>query len=152
MKTANKPPGFTLIELLILLAILAVLFSMAAMSFGKARQRLDLESFAHQISQDLKMCRSLAISKSKFCRVDFGPNGYNIDLSDDGSSWTTKSSFSLPSRVTASWSSGDEIIFDSRGFGDFPASPSPYQVSISDGTNKLIIVPSMTGSARVVKP
>ncbi|HHN93799.1 MAG TPA: prepilin-type N-terminal cleavage/methylation domain-containing protein [Anaerolineae bacterium] len=150
-KTAFTPNGFTLIELLIVLAVLATLMSIVAVSFGSARQRLDLEGVAHRVAQDLQSCRTLAVSKSGFCRINFKSRGYDLEFSTDGSSWATRRSYTLPTRVTPGWSAGETIVFDSRGFGSFPASPDPYRITLSNGSNQVDVVPSMTGAARVVK-
>lgn len=152
-KTVIFPNGFTLIELLIVLAVLATMMSIAAISLGSTRQRLDLEGVAHRVAQDLQSCRSLAVSKSGSCRLTFKSNGYDLEFSQDGgTTWTIQRSFSLPSRITASWSAGEAVTFGSRGFGDFPPSPSPYAITLSSSGHTLRIIPSMTGAARVVKP
>ena len=151
-KTVLNPIGFTLIELLIALAVLATLMSIVAISFGNTRQRLDLEGVANRIAQDLQSCRSQAVSKSGACRLSFKSDGYDLEFSTDGTNWTTRHSYDLPDRITPSWSAGDAITFDSRGFGDFPASPHPYEITLTDGSHTLKVVPSMTGAARVVKP
>lgn len=149
-KIAVNPNGFTLIELLIVLAVLAILMSIVALSFGNARKRIDLEGVAHRVAQDLQDCRTLAISKSSFCRLSFDTNGYDLQLSSDGTTWFTRRSYTVPSRISTSWSSGDVLVFDSRGFASFPS--TPYSITLSDGGHSLLVVPSMTGAVRVVKP
>ena len=144
--------GFTLIELLIVLSVLAVLLSIVALAYGKLRQRLDLEGVTHKVVQDLQRCRSLAVSRSRFCRLRFSANRYDLQLSSSGSNWTTSQSFTLPNGISASWSAGDEIRFDPRGFANFPPNPVPYALSLAKGSNRLVIVPSMTGAMRVVRP
>ena len=151
-KIAINPYGFSLIELLIVLAVVGVILGMVASSFGNTRKRIDLEGAAHKVTQDLQTCRSLAISKSSLCRLRFAGQRYRIELSSDGSTWTTRRSFTLPDRITPSWTTGEAVLFDSRGFASFPTAPDPYQITLTDGTYTLIIVPTMTGAARVVKP
>ncbi len=148
-----KSRGFTLIEILIVIAIFAILSGIVFSSFQRVRRQMGLEESVHKLAQDIQKCRSTAIAKSKFCRVNFvGPHRYKVEMSSSRyGPWTSSYEIDLPVDITGSWSVGDDILFDSRSHTWFPSNPSPYQVTISKAGNTYVIVPTMIGAVRVVK-
>lgn len=148
----DRKRGFTLIELLIVIAMMAVLLGLGYSSFSKMRGRLGLEESANRIAQDIQKCRSVAIAKTVYCRLTFtDAHTYQVATSNNGSNWQQKYTASIGSDVVSSWSAGDTITFNSRGFAVFPAAPSPYLITLTQGGETYVIVPTMVGAVRVVK-
>ncbi|WP_457630645.1 pilus assembly FimT family protein [Oceanithermus sp.] len=147
-----RKSGFTLIEMLIVIGMLAVLMGLGYSSFSKVRGRLGLEESANRVAQDIQKCRSIATTKTLFCRLTFtDAHSYTVATSNNRSSWNTQFTASIGPDVVASWSAGDSITFNSRGFAVFPATPSPYQITLSQGNETYVIVPTMVGAVRVVR-
>jgi len=148
---SNKHAGFTLLELLIVVAMLAILGGIVFASFSKLRSQMGLEQSVAKVSQDIQKCRSLAISRSRSCRLKFqSGNRYSVALSA-GANWNNQYTVSLPANIRGSWQTGDAITFNSRGYASFPATPNPYVVTITKGNDTYVIVPTMVGAVRVVK-
>jgi len=121
-------------------------------SLAKVRGRLGLEESANRIAQDIQKCRSTAIAKTVYCRIKFtDAHGYQVATSNNGSNWRQQYTASIDSDVGSSWNAGDEIVFNSKGFASFPTSPSPYMITLTQGNDTYVIVPTMVGAVRVVK-
>jgi len=148
----NKKSGFTLIEMLIVLAILGILMGLGYSSFSRVRGKLGLEESANRIAQDIQKCRSTAIAKTVYCRITFiDGSSYDVDTSNNGSTWRQQYSAEIGGGITSSWSAGDTITFNSKGFATFPVTPSPYVITLSQGGETYVVVPTMVGAVRVVK-
>lgn len=141
-----------MIEMLIVIAMLGVLMGLGYSSFSRVRGTLGLEESASRVAQDIQKCRSTAIAKTVYCRITFtNSNSYTVATSNNGSSWQQQYTASIDSDVSSSWNSGDSITFNSKGFAVFPTTPSPYVISLSQGGETYLVVPTMVGAVRVVK-
>lgn len=75
--------GFSLLELMIVLAVFAILSSIAVPSFLSWRSEAKLKSAASMIRGDLEMARSRAIRENNFVVVSFNTVNYEVFI-DDG--------------------------------------------------------------------
>lgn len=64
--------GLTLLELIIVLAVMAVIVSLAAPSFAEMIQMQRLRGINAQLVTDLQFARSEAVSRGRIARVNFG--------------------------------------------------------------------------------
>ena len=71
MSSRAKSQGFTLIELMIVVAVVAVILTLAAPSFRDMILMQRLRGINAQLVTDLAFARSEAISRGAFVRVDF---------------------------------------------------------------------------------
>jgi len=148
----NKKSGFTLIEMLIVIAILGVLMGLGYSSFSRVRGKLGLEESANRVAQDIQKCRSTAIAKTVRCRITFTDGkSYDVDTSNNGTTWRRQYSAEIGDGITSSWNAGDTITFNSKGFATFPASPSPFVITLSQNGETYVVVPTIVGAVRVVK-
>ena len=148
----GRRTGFTLIELLIVIAMMSVMLGLGYSSFTKVRGRLGLEESANRVAQDIQKCRTTAIAKTVYCRITFiNSHKYQVDTSNNGSNWNQKYTASIGVDVVPSWVIGDTITFNSKGFATFPTTPTPYVISLTQGNETFVVVPTMVGAVRVVK-
>jgi type IV fimbrial biogenesis protein FimT len=75
--------GFTLIELLVIVAILAVLSSIATPAFLQWRSDAKLRDAVSSLRGDLEMAKLRAMKENEFVAVLFNTNNYLIFI-DDG--------------------------------------------------------------------
>ncbi|MFN7723962.1 MAG: GspH/FimT family pseudopilin [Rubrivivax sp.] len=66
--------GFSLIELMVVVAVTAVVLTLAAPSFFDYQQVQRLKSVNSQVVTDMNLARSEAVSRGTFLRVSFGQN------------------------------------------------------------------------------
>jgi prepilin-type N-terminal cleavage/methylation domain-containing protein len=71
LRTRQSARGFTLAELLIVLAVGVVLVGAAVPAINGARQRLDLDSAAHDVAGAVQSARLQALSTGRTMRVRF---------------------------------------------------------------------------------
>ena len=63
--TAKKTPGFTLLEALVVLALLAVLLTLAAPGMSGLRQQHQMQGQAEQLQASLMLARSQAVARQQ---------------------------------------------------------------------------------------
>jgi type IV fimbrial biogenesis protein FimT len=78
MLKRRKLIGFTLIELMVVVALVAILLSLAAPSFTSTLARKRLEGVASELATDLHYARSEAMQRNASVGVIFGTNCYVI--------------------------------------------------------------------------
>ena len=76
------PGGFSLVELMIVLAIMALVFGMAAPRIAKEMGVLHLRTTAKQIAASLRWARSQALSTGKTYNAIFDAGGQRVIISD----------------------------------------------------------------------
>jgi type IV fimbrial biogenesis protein FimT len=97
---AQSPRGFTLIEMLIGIAIVALLFKIAAPSYRTWMQNMQIRNAAHSIADGLNVARGQAISRNVQVQLQLTSlaNG-------TGAAWTA--SEVLAGTVVEQWSSAE---------------------------------------------
>ena len=81
MRFRNRPQsGFTLLELIVVVAVAAVLVSLAAPSFREFFAKRRVEGVASELNTDLQYARSEAVARNAVVRITFGTNCYVIHL------------------------------------------------------------------------
>jgi general secretion pathway protein H len=78
----RKPGGFSLVELMIVLAIMALVFGLAAPRIAKEMSVLHLRTTAKQIAASLRWARSQALSTGKVYNAIFDGSGQRVIISD----------------------------------------------------------------------
>ena len=77
---ASSEAGFTLLELMVVLAILSLTITAAAVSFGNSGTTVRLQPLAVRVAADLKLARAEAMTQSRPVGVAFDPktNAYQV--------------------------------------------------------------------------
>jgi type II secretion system protein H len=85
MKTMRKNSGFSLMELMIIIAIMAVIATLAIPSMIGWRSRSQLQGAVGNLTSDLQIAKLMAIKESAFVVVDFpNANSYRVFVDNDG--------------------------------------------------------------------
>jgi type IV fimbrial biogenesis protein FimT len=114
----NSSKGFSLLEALIVIAVIAILTTVAVPSMVSQRQSAILKDTVSMMRGDLEMARSWAIRENAFVPVIFSNNGYAIFI-DNGSG----------GGVANNWvRDGDERILCNRNL------PAGAQIDLSQTT------------------
>lgn len=145
--TSNR--GFTVLELLIVMAVAGILMAIGASTLTGLRNTLTLEEAAQQLVQDVQTTRARAMSSGNDWRLVV-TDVRNYVLQEDASGdWNDRIERTLPEgRQLSNVSDGDLLAFDSRGFGDFVLTGTD-QLSVTDGSDTIMIVPSMSGAVKM---
>ncbi|WP_407543698.1 prepilin-type N-terminal cleavage/methylation domain-containing protein (plasmid) [Deinococcus radiomollis] len=124
MTPASRRQGFTLIEMLVTMAVIGILFSIAALSF----QRLDnpVQDGVTELSSFLKQTRATALSTTSAYRLAISTDNTTLtattapNCATPNTSWTADpaTKLTLPSTVVISAITGGTwpICITSRGF------------------------------------
>lgn len=145
--------GFTILELLIVLAVAGILMAIGASTLMGLRGTLTVEEVAQQLVQDVQTTRARAMSSGNDWRlVVTDTQSYVLQEEDDSSGdWSDRIERTLPAGSRLANVSNDDLLeFDSRGFGNFVLTGgTPDQLSVTDGSDTITIVPSMSGAVKM---
>ena len=173
-KASRRGRGFTLIELMIVVALVAIVATLAAPSFRELLARKRLEGIASELSSDLHYARSEAVSRNATVRVTFGSGCYLLTAQPDGSSASSTCSqtsnptlgagavnikqVQLQSGASASLSPNDSLTyieFDPvRGIASFSTGSGSGSVDINSSVGSWQLRANVTavGSMTVCSP
>ena len=114
MKRMNSQLGYTLLQLLLALEFGTVVAAVGAPKVFDAYAFYQLKATANQVGFDIARARMEAIGQNKYVRIQMQSSQYLRQVSNDGSTWTTETTRTLPNNVSAY--SNSEVRFDRRGF------------------------------------
>lgn len=147
----KKSHGYTLIELLIVIAIVAILFTIGYVSFRDYSQEQSLLSAVRTIRTDVLSTKELALSGDK-------PSTCNTILNNYKFSITSGTTYS----ITANCSPNDDIsvkdVTVPAGFTLTAPTPNPITFKVlADGTNialgataSILVTQTSTGNSRAI--
>jgi type IV fimbrial biogenesis protein FimT len=88
MRGSRRLSGFTLISQLAALAIVGLLFAIAAPAYRDIMPRFRLQGAARQVVSDLMFARMKAVRENSRQRVDFlNPEGYQVLAEEEDGTW-----------------------------------------------------------------
>ena len=96
--------GFSLIELLIVIAIIAILATVAAPNYNKYRYNTRLKEVARDIADDIKLYKQKAMNENTNYKISYGNNSTIYMYTCQNSTWTWSPAIP-PSKAVATDSS-----------------------------------------------
>jgi prepilin-type N-terminal cleavage/methylation domain-containing protein len=100
-----RPNGFTLIEFLVVIAVLAMLATMAAPSYTDQMARRRLEGAGTELATDLQFARAQAVSRrgSTTLVTDAGGTSYQVTTGDGIKTVTLPNSVTVTASTTVTY-------------------------------------------------
>lgn len=156
-----KPKGFTLVELLIVIAIMAIIISVATLNFRSMKGKADTERQARELQSDITAIRLHAMQNRQRSALMLGPKQYiyktyTSDYESDtaGKQVNSGSYRSDLKRKTGSNLvdlniASDRIEFDSRGFTNNTTTLVVTPVAYSGGLDCVVIQTARTSIGRM---
>lgn len=141
--------GFSFIELLIVIAIMAILFSVTSANYRDFQSRRSLDNAQTLVMSDLRLAQQYARSGKKppGCSV---LHGYKLIFDGSGSYMITAEcdvDINVADRQINNISiSGNSVRFNVLGRGTSLADGSSVTITISDSTNDRLVVISSSGN------
>lgn len=148
-RSGRKTSGFTIVELLITLAVIAILFAIGFVTYGRLNQRLSVESATSELSQTIMEARSQALRSGNSYRVILNTEtSYSLE-EQTSSGWVSRRTVELTRGITiAAPDAGSTVEFDTRGFANF--SPANIIFNVTDGEQSRSLAPAMSGNTKVL--
>jgi prepilin-type N-terminal cleavage/methylation domain-containing protein len=153
--------GFTLLEVLIVIGMIGVLSAIGFASLGGLRRSLALDEATANLSQQIQRARAQSMSTSTVWRVRITDSDTFVLEQNTSTTatptWTNRNTIDLSGAMTFANTVEDTISFSTRGTssfsngtGSFSSSTSEFKIKV-DGTDKLILRPSLIGTIRTRK-
>ena len=104
---ASRRGGFTMVELMVVIAVIAVLLTVAAPSLREQLARRTLEGAANELSADLQYARSQTVSRNADVVLSTTAGGYTVCCDASAANYkaiTLDPSLSLTAGVTVTYS------------------------------------------------
>ncbi len=143
----GQTKGFTTIELIMALVIAGIMAAVALPKFTAVTE-VDLYSTARQVKSDIRYTQELAMSKYAIRKIEFAGDDYTYDIKD--SLGVILESKKLPPRSKVIFSAGSTLIFTFNASGEPIAGGGGTLIISSGGSNKQIMVSSITGKANIL--
>lgn len=115
--------GFSIVELVAVMAIMAILFSIAALSFNDWSRKAAIEAQTRTLQSDLNSARLEAITGKRSRAIVLNPGDYSLknytsvdeNITSGGTIVYTKT-LNYQIKKIGGVFSGEHIVFNSRGF------------------------------------
>jgi prepilin-type N-terminal cleavage/methylation domain-containing protein len=146
--------GFTLLELLIVIGMIGVLSAIGFASMGGLRRSLALDEAGANLSQQIQRARAQSMGTSSSWRVRITDSDTFVLEQDTSTTatptWTNRKTTDLTGAMTFSNAANTSISFTARGIGTLTTGNADFRIKVN-GTEKLIVAPSMVGTIRTRK-
>lgn len=167
MKQALRPRGFTLAELLAVIALLAIIATLAAPSFTTFLAKKRVEGVTAELVTDLHYARSEAVQRGEAVHVTFGDRCYVVHTTTSGTCATTGLSSVAPPGVefkTVQLGAGSVVQFSPNGSpavmrysfepqrGALTTTPGSVNVNSSVGGFEMRAIVTGVGRVRTCTP
>jgi len=153
MKLLKRNAGFTLVEMMIVVAVSAIMATVAIPAFMSLLPGMRLNGAARQVMGDLMSARMSAVKENNRFKV-FYLNNYQYRILDDDDNdnnvdageWTVIKDIrdNYPDGVRF-YHSTNNVIFYPRG----NASPATLYLETTDGSQKKAVIVNFTGRTKI---
>ena len=134
--------GFSMIELIMVIVITGIMAAIALPKFNAVTE-VDLYSTARQVKADIRYTQELAMSKYRQTAINFTANNDTYTITSSGPTESKK----LPVSSKATFNTTVSFTFNSSGE---PNGGGGTLTISSGGSNKQIVVTSLTGKADIL--
>lgn len=147
--------GFTLIEVVVVLTLVGIGLTYAALSFGGYFQRVAAERAAQVFAQDLLLARNWATRGREPVVIRFFETGrwYEVEEQSTATELALRR-FGVSADVNLSGVTldfvGDSVVFDSRGFADLSGAAGPLgTATFSSGAATYTVSFNSMGASKI---
>jgi type IV fimbrial biogenesis protein FimT len=147
--------GFSLIELIVVIALMAIMLTLATLEFGTWQRKSVVERYTKELFSDIQDARMRAAFTKVRQGVVFGAQQvvfrrFSSEYDAAGTTVTTKN---LPVSITTNFSASpqlNKIKFDSRGIDSDPiVKVICFTTTVDAAYDALIITPALTSMGKV---